>query len=234
MKQTFLIAIASILLHLFSNDTHAQCYRCGSDSSSWEPTRSGAAKVLKKLYPETGKVKWYQCEFGYTFGVEYFKDSSKTYFFSPQNEWLGTETRYLVKVKRYFEQGEEFDPNAWEQTTCTGPNILPVAIQPLVRDVFGIPDLDTLNQTDGTPFWVCDIFKVELPVNHPVCQHERTTTFYVVSMDFVFHVYTEYKEIFFPGGQMSNHGFLYSETEYIYENGQVEPVPPVEHQIRNE
>lgn len=209
---------------------NAQCYRCGADSSSWESITRGPDKALKKQFPDAGKVNWYACEFGYVFGVRNYGDSTKTYIFSKNNEWLGTETRSTVVVPVFYDGDVEPDPGLPGIAYCVGPDILPAEIRPSVAQVFGLSDLDTLNKTDGKPFWVCDLFKVELPKNHPVCKQERTTVFYVANMDFVFHVYTASRELFFPNSNMTYHGYLYVETETIYEQMQVDPVPPVEYQ----
>lgn len=233
MKKLFLICNFLLLAIVAGNSAIAQCYKCGADVTSWTALKKGPTKALKNMALSAEQVKWYSCEFGFKFGVKDYGDSTKTYIFSEDNKWLGTETRYMIQVERHFDVGAEPDPTLASITRCVSPNILPKNLWPLVAPVFNLSDLDTLNKVDGAPFWVCDLFKVELPRTHPIAKHESTNIFYVANMDFIFHVYTRNREVVFKDNDMTNHGFLYMETETIYESSDpyehtVPPTPPAE------
>ncbi len=234
MKKFIVICSFYLVVSAAFNIVYSQCYRCGADITSWTSLKKGPNKALKNMALSVDNIKWYSCEFGFKFGVKDYGDSTKTYIFSEDNQWLGTETRYIVQVERHFDVGAEPDPTLSSVNRCVSPNILPKNLWPLVAPVFNLSDLDTLNKVDGAPFWVCDLFKVELPRTHPISKHENTTIFYVANMDFIFHVYSRNREVVFKDNDMTYHGFLYLETESIYETqdsyqNSTPPQPPIEH-----
>lgn len=208
------LAFLGVIMIFSIQDTTAQCYRCSYDLD-WKKTGKNASKALKKQFPEVGKVNWYKCELGFLFAVEDFGDSTYTYVFSEDKKWLGKETRYIVTVP--FLEKEDYDSTKNEMTQCPGPNILPKAIWPSVAEGFSIDDLEVLNHKSGMPYWVCDIYKVELPEDHPVVKKEGSTTFYVTSFDHLFHIYSDKEEIFLNATGTQAQGLLYVEPQFIYE-----------------
>lgn len=208
-------AIVLLALGLFvgNKNLYSQCFDCFTDKNT-NKRYFGFKKSIKKQCPRPANTKWYKCTEGNIYGVEDFKDSTKTYVFSADKKWLATETRYMVTVPKFIEEGE--DSTDFKQIKCPGPDIIPPEIEHMVAEVFHLQNLDTLNTIDGAPFWVCDLYKVELAPDHPVALKEKINVLYVANMDFILHFYTADEEIIFESGHIYVGG-MYYELEYLYE-----------------
>jgi len=193
---------------------HAQCYDCAYQKDEKNRTYFGPNKVLKKYTSETKKVNWYNCQNEIFYGVQHFGDSSITYIFSPEKKYLGKETRYFVSVPPFLAEKPVKQP---ANVNCPGPAILPLALWPLAAKIYQLDNLDTLNYVDGMEFWVCDMYKVEVPEDHIVAQKEGTTIFYVVNMDFVFHFFNAEIELEHIGAATEYHPSFYLHPELYYE-----------------
>ena len=215
MKKVYLVIIlSSICLLMGFNQSIAQCYKCGAQID-WKASIKGPKKALKKQFPNAGKVKWFKCEFDYVFGVRDFGDSTITYVQSQDKKWFAKETRYMVNVLDIEDAyGDSVSP---QMITCPGPNILPKAIWSNVSKIFNVDSLDILNKVSGVPYWVCDLYKVELPDSHKVSINEKRKVFYVASMDHIFHYYSETEEVIL-NSDGRGHDLFYVEPELLYED----------------
>ncbi|NVK64474.1 MAG: hypothetical protein HWE22_07785 [Flavobacteriales bacterium] len=204
--------IVSFTLLLFTTLSFSQCYNCNYDRSDQKRAR-GPKKAFKKDFPGIKKIKWYTCEDIIYYGVKNFSDSSITYIYSNDDKFLGKETRYFNRVVKYTEEPETKKESF---VKCVSPDILPENLWPQVAEIYKVENLDTLNHVDGMPFWVCDIYKVELPEAHIVAQKEGTTTFFIVNTDFQFHVFTKSEKLEHLDYLIEFHPAFYVEGEYIY------------------
>ena len=205
--------ILSLSFLLVTTITLSQCYNCGSDRSDEKRTR-GPKRAFKKDFSGIKKVKWYSCYDDINYGVRDYGDSTITYIYSKDKKYLGKETRYYNVVAKHL---EELEHGGAKLVKNLSPNILPKAIWPDVEKIYHVENLDTLNQVDGTEFWVCDIYKVEVPCNHVLAQNEDTNTFYVANMDFQFHIFNETGELEHLMFMIEYHAQFYKEPEVYYE-----------------
>jgi len=212
--------LLSFVLLMITSFSFSQCYNCNYDRSDQNRTR-GPKRAFKKDFPDLKKVKWYSCS-DIDYGVRDYSDSTITYIYSKEKEFLGKETRYYNLVTKYLTEFEyqQAEPEELEnvETTrvkCLNPDVLPKAIWPEVAEIYQVEDLDTLNKVDGLPFWVCDMYKVEVPENHVLAKQEGKTTFYVVNMDFQFHIFSESEKLDHLSFLIEYHPQFYLELEEL-------------------
>ncbi|MFT6499988.1 MAG: hypothetical protein ACJASQ_000095 [Crocinitomicaceae bacterium] len=205
--------ILSFTFLLVTSVSFSQCYNCNYDRSDQKSTH-GPKRTFKKDFPGIKKVKWYSCDDEINYGVRDYADSTITYIYSKEKAFLGKETRYFKHVVKHLEESEQGETSL---VKCISPNILPKTLWPDVATIYQVENLDTLNQVDGMPFWVCDIYKVEVPKTHIMAQKEGTTTFYLVNMDFQYHIFKETEELNHLMFMVEYHPQFYLETEdYFY------------------
>lgn len=206
--------LLSFTFLLVTTASFSQCYNCNYDRSDQKHTR-GPKRTFKKDFPEIKKVKWYSCYDDINYGVRDYTDSTITYIYSKDKAFLGKETRYYNLVEKHLEEAESEGESL---VKCVSPYILPKTLWPEVAKIYQVENLDTLNQVDGMPFWVCDIYKVEVPKTHVMAQKEGATTFYLVNMDFQYHIFKKTGELIHLMYLVEYHPHFYLEAEGYYTN----------------
>lgn len=179
--------LVSTLLFITTFISFSQCYECANYRKQGLRT-FGPKKAFKQDFQDVKKVKWYKVDKEIIKGVRDYGDSTVTYIYSKNKDFIGKETRYFVSVQKCMDEYTKQKP---EIIKCVSPNILPKPIWPLAEKIYNTENLDTLNHVDGAMYWVCDIFKIEFAKEHPIAQKEGNTTFYILNMD---HAYSIFKD----------------------------------------
>lgn len=202
MKKVLAFVFLAVSVTSFS-----QCYHCANYDVSNKRTLS-PGKAFKSSFSGVKKVKWYKCDEGVKSGVRTYSDSTVSYIYSKEGIFLGKETRSYVTVVKSIAQGKKQKVTLIQ---CPGPNILPRAIWPAAEKIFNVDSLAILNEVDGSKYWVCDIFKLEIPETHLIAKKEGTTTFYILNMDNVFSIFKANGELDYPIEFEPETFFLYPE-----------------------
>ena len=124
--------ILSFTFLLLTTASLAQCYNCNYDRSDQKRTY-GPKRTFKKDFSGIKKVKWYSCYDDINYGVRDYGDSTITYIYSKDKEYLGKETRYYNLVAKHLEEIENKEASL---VKCISPNILPKVLWPEVATIY--------------------------------------------------------------------------------------------------
>lgn len=187
------ITLAFFGLLLCSFYASAQCGSC--DSYFGEKFHQDKHTDLLKRFPKAKKVEWKKCnDSKIHFAFFTLNDTTYSVVYNHDHQWLGTEKRLLVEIKKYdWENEKTID----EMVQYPSPKVFPKAYLPIMRskdydfNILAYVNIKKEKNIDA----MCDFYTIVLNDSHPLVKKHKTNIFYVSVLDGISLTYTSEKNV---------------------------------------